>query len=132
MTTLQYVFLGVGVLAVLSGIATLVVRIRTFVSGCAVDGTVVDEKVSTQIDSKARSSRMSTPIFEFVHDGKTYRCQSTLGTTKVMPRGSKVRVRYLPSDPANTAEIDSVLAMWGFPVVALLFGGIMIAASQAK
>lgn len=132
MTTLQYVFLGVGVLAALSGIATLVLRIRTFVSGCAVDGTVIDEKVSTQIDSKGKSSRLSTPVFEFVHDGKTYQCQSTLGTTKVMPRGSKVRVRYLPSDPANTAEIDSVLAMWGFPVVALVFGGIMIFASQAK
>lgn len=132
MTTLQYVFLGVGVLAVLSGIATLVMRIRTLVSGCVVDGTVVDEKVSTQMDSRGKTSRLSTPVFEFVHDGKTYRCQSSLGTTKVTPRGSRIRVRYLPSDPANTAEVDSLLAMWGFPVVALVFGGIMIAASQAK
>ncbi len=132
MTTLQYVFFGVGALAVLSGIAVLVLRIRTLVSGRAVDGVVVDEKVSTQVDSRGRSTRMSTPVFEFVHDGKTYQCQSSLGTTKVMPRGSRVRVRYLASDPQNTAEVDSLLAQWGFPVVAIAFGAVMIFASVAK
>lgn len=130
MTTLQYVFLAVGALASISGLAMLVMRTRTLVSGRVGEGVVVDEKVSTQVDSRGKATRLSTPVFEFVHEGKTYRCQSSLGTTSAKPRGSKVRVRYLPDDPAGSAEIDSVLAMWGFPVVALAFGAFMVWAAM--
>jgi hypothetical protein len=37
-----------------------------------------------------------------------------------------VRVRFLPSDPQSSAEVDSIAAMWGFPMAALLFAFMFI------
>ena len=44
MGTMHYVFLAVGALALLAGLAMLVQRVRTIVSGCKVDATVVDDR----------------------------------------------------------------------------------------
>jgi hypothetical protein len=41
--------------------------------------------------------------------------------------GAKVRVRYLPSDPQSSGEIDSPASMWGFPAMALFVGAVFIA-----
>jgi hypothetical protein len=127
MSTLQYVFLGVGGLALLAGLAMLVQRVRTIVSGRKVDAKVVDEKVSISRNKNGKEIRVCTPVFEFVHEGKTYRCQSTLGSSGTgHPRGSTVKVRYLPNDPQSTAEIDTFFAFFGFPLVAFVFGAALI------
>ena len=42
-----------------------------------------------------------------------------------MPHGSKVRVVYLPDDPEGTAEIGTGVRMWGFPVMAIVVGGLI-------
>jgi hypothetical protein len=127
MTAMHYAFLAAGALSVLAGFAMLVQRIRTVVSGCKVDATVVDEKVEVSHNKNGKEIRVFTPIFEFVHEGRKYRCQSTLGSSgKSHPRGSTVKVRYLPGDPQTSAEIDTFLAFFGFPLVAFVFGAAMI------
>lgn len=126
MSTLQYVMTGIGALALLAGVLMLVTRIRTMVSGRKVEATVVDEKVEISRDRQGREVRVSHPIFEFTHDGRKYRAQSTLGTQHVPKRGSRIVIRYLPSDPENTAERDTFLAFWGFPLAALLFGAALV------
>jgi hypothetical protein len=117
--------LGVGALAALGGLAVLIQRIRTRVSGLVADGVVVDHRQATN-----QAGRHHTIVYhsicEFEHDGKTYRCQSSLGLPNATPIGTKVRVRYLASDPQSTAEVDSALAMWGFPVAMLGFGVLLV------
>ena len=51
---------------------------------------------------------MYAPIVEFTHDGKKVKFTSSLGLREQIPTGSSVPVRYLPSDPETSAEIDSV------------------------
>ena len=127
MTGFQYAMLGIGALAALSGTLGLVMRIRAVVSGRVVPGVVVDEKLETGSFSRGELIKLSHAIYEFEHDGRTYRCVSSFGKKGTTPKGTAVRVRYLPSDPQSTAEIDSPLAIWGFPVAALAFGAIAIA-----
>jgi hypothetical protein len=117
----QYLMLGIGALAALGGLASLIQRIRTVVSGRIADGVVVDHKQTTN-NAGRRSTVVYHSIYEFKDGGKTYRCQSSLALPQMTPTGTKVRVRYLPSDPQSTAEVDSFLAMWGFPVAMLGFG----------
>jgi hypothetical protein len=124
----QYAMLGVGSLAALCGVLMLVMRLRTLVSGRVADGVVVGEKLETHSgDEHSGLSKVSAAVYEFRHEGKTYRCTSSLATSRKMARGTRVRVRYLPSDPQSSAEIDSVGAMWGFPAIALVFGVVAIA-----
>jgi len=103
MSALQYVMAGVGALALLAGILILAKRLRTMVSGCKADAIVVDEKVEISRGKNGKEIRLSQPIFEFQHEGKTYRCQSTIGSTSGPRRGAKIKVRYLPQDPARSA-----------------------------
>ena len=127
MSGFQYFMLGVGGLAALCGLLILVMRIRTIVSGRVVQGVVVGEKVETVQGTRNRTRSLSHAIFEFVHEGKTYRCQSSFGAPTGTPAGAAVRVRYLPADPQSSAEIDSPMAMWFFPFGALAFGALFIA-----
>ena len=126
MSGLQYVMAGVGALALLAGLLILVMRIRTIVSGCKVDAKVVDEKVEVSRSKSGKEVRLSHPVFEFQHDGKTYRCQSTLGTSGGPKVGSTIKVRYLPSDPQSSAEVDTFLAFFGFPLLALAVGAAFV------
>ena len=127
MSGLQWLMAGVGALALLCGLLMFIMRIRTLVSGCKVDARVVDEKVEISRSKSGKEVRVSTPVFEFTHDGKTYRCQSTVGSSgKSYPRGSTVKVRYLPSDPQSSAEIDTFMAFFGFPLIALVVGAAFI------
>lgn len=121
MSGFQYLMLGIGALAALGGLAALIQRIRTRVSGRVADAVVVDHKQTTNHAGR-RATTVYHSIFEFKDEGRTYRCQSSLALPNAAAIGSKVRVRYLPSDPQATAEVDSVLAMWGFPVAMLAFG----------
>ena len=124
----DYLLIGVGSLAALCGILIGIQRIRTISQGTSAEGVVVDSKIGS---AEGRRKYITIPIYhaivEFRHEGKTYRCESSFGKKERIPNGTKLRVRYLPSDPKNTAEIDSILAMWGFPVVALLTGALFIA-----
>lgn len=128
MTGFQYAMLGIGALALLCGVLVLALRVRTILQGRVVDAVVVGDKVehvhSQQDDTMTPVSR---PVFEFRHDGKTMRGQSSLAQRDSLRKGAKVRVRYLPSDPEGTAEIDSAGAMWGFPAVALFVGAVLVA-----
>ncbi|MFO1303123.1 MAG: DUF3592 domain-containing protein [Burkholderiales bacterium] len=126
MTTLQYVMTGIGALALLAGLLLLVTRIRTLVSGCRTDAVVVDEKIEISRSKSGKEIRLSRPVFEFTHEGKTYRCQSSLAAQDSPKRGSRMPVRYLPSDPASTAERDAFLPFWGFPLVSLVFGAALV------
>ena len=126
MSTLQYVMAGVGVLALVAGILILAGRIRIMVSGCKADAIIVDEKVEISRSKNGKEIRLSQPIFEFQHEGKTYRCQSTIGSTSGPGRGAKIRVRYLPQDPARSAEVDTFLAFFGFPLIAIAVGGALV------
>ncbi len=126
MSALQYVMAGVGALALLAGILILAKRLRTMVSGCKADAIVVDEKVEISRGKNGKEIRLSQPIFEFQHEGKTYRCQSTIGSTSGPGRGAKIKVRYLPQDPARSAEVDTFLAFFGFPLVAIGVGAALV------
>lgn len=127
MTGFQWAMLGVGALAMLSGVLALIMRLRTVFQGAAVEGLVVDEKKSLHSIDRGRERYVSHAVYEFQHDGKTYRCQSSFGQKNGIAKGTRVRVRYLPSDPQGTAEIDSIPAMWGFPVMGLVIGAIFLA-----
>jgi hypothetical protein len=127
MSALQYVMAGVGALALLMGLAMLVKRIRTIASGCKVEATVVDEKVEISRSKSGKVIRVSTQVFEFAHEGKKYRCQSSVVSSgNGYPPGLKIEVRYLPQDPKATAEVDSFMAFFGFPVIALVVGAAFI------
>jgi hypothetical protein len=127
MTGFQYAMLGAGGLALLLGVVIMAVRVRMMVGGKVVDAVVVDEKIETVHSSHDNTmARLSRPVFEFRHDGKTYRSQSSLAQKKRFAKGTKVRVRYMPSDPQGTAEIDSLLVMWGFPLVLFVVAGTLI------
>lgn len=123
----HYFMIGVGSLAALCGILIGIQRIRTIVSGTSADGIVVGEKTSSGTRSHGKTVTLYHAVVEFKHEGKTYRCESSFGQKTRIPDGTKLRVRYLPTDPKNTAEVDSFAAMWGFPLIALAVGAIFIA-----
>src|SRR4030095_16547725 len=111
MSGFQYFMLGVGGLAALCGLLILVMRIRTIVSGRVVQGVVVSEKIETHQGPRNQMRSVSYAIFEFQHEGKTYRCQSSFGAPSGTPAGATVRVRYLPSDPPSSARTRSAMAL---------------------
>lgn len=129
MSTFQYVAVGAGALSLLTGVLLMITRVRTLLQGAAVDGVVVAHKTSTMTSGREwRTTKLAQPVVEFRHDGKTYRFDSSLGQATAPAVGASLRVRFLPSDPQGTAEVDTPLAMWGFPIVALAFGGLLLAA----
>ncbi|MCC6193602.1 MAG: DUF3592 domain-containing protein, partial [Burkholderiales bacterium] len=123
----QYTLLGVGALAALAGVLILIQRVRTIFQGRVAEGVVVGAKKSVHSIDRGKTHYVSHAVYEFTHDGKTFRCESSFGDKAGIREGTRVRVRYLPSDPQGTAEIDSIPAMWGFPVVGLVVGAIFIA-----
>jgi len=127
MSGFHYFMLGIGGLAILCGILIAIQRVRTMVSGASVEGTVVGEKTGSSVRSHGKAIPMSHAIVEFKHEGKTYRCESSFGQKTRIPDGTKLKVRYLQSDPKNTAEVASFPAMWGFPLIALFVGAVFIA-----
>ena len=123
----HYFMIGVGSLAALIGILIGIQRVRTIVSGNSAEGVVVGEKMGSSFRSHGKAVPMSHAVVEFKHEGKTYRCESSFGQKTRIPDGTKLRVRYLPSDPKNTAEVGSIAGMWGLPAIALFVGAIFIA-----
>lgn len=129
MSTFQYIIVGAGALSLLTGVMLAITRVRTLLQGLAVDGVVIAQKTSTMMSGReGRTTTLARPVVEFRHDGKNYRFDSSLGQKTAPTAGARVRVRFLPADPQGTAEVDTPLAMWGFPVVALAFGGLLLAA----
>ena len=126
MTAFHYFMFGVGGLALLCGLLIGSMRVRTILWGRIVQGVIVGEKVETHMATTNRMRSVSHAVFEFDHDGKTYRCQSTFGAPRGMQAGDVVRVRYLPSDPQSSGELDTIMAMWFFPVAATAFGVLFI------
>ncbi len=116
----------VGALAFLGGLRLLVVRVRTRVAGAVAEGRVVGQKESTVTAGDRASTRGSSkvyaPIVEFTAAGASHRFTSTVSGAAQWTKGTKVEVRYLPDDPAGTAEIGSAGRMFAFPVVAILLG----------
>ena len=128
MTGLQMVVLGVGCLALLGGALIAFMRFRTIVGGAKAEGTIVDAAASSGgVDKHGRAVTMVAPVVEFRHAGKTYRFTSSMGLRDAEVRRVNVPVRFLPDDPQSSAEIDTPMRMWGFPVMALLVGGIFVA-----
>ena len=127
MTGMQMFILGVGCLALLLGALIAVMRFRTIFTGRRVEGTIVDAAQSSGgVDKHGRSVTMVSPVVEFRHEGKTYRFTSSMGIRDAEIARAKVNVRYLPGDPQSSAEIDTPMRLWGFPVMALIFGGIFV------
>ena len=127
MTGLQITILGVGCLALLLGALIAVMRMRSIVSGMRAEGTIVDAAQSSGgVDKHGRTVTFVAPVVEFRHDGKTYRFTSSMGLRDVEIARAKVAVRFLPSDPQSSAEIDTPMRMWGFPVMALLVGSVFV------
>jgi hypothetical protein len=128
MTGLQMVILGIGCLALLAGALIALMRFRTIVGGAKAEGRIVDvTRSSGGVDDRGRAIAYVAPVVEFRHGGKTYRFTSSMGIRDAEVRRENVTVRFLPSDPQSSAEIDTPVRMWGFPVMALLFGGIFVA-----
>ncbi|MET0919545.1 MAG: DUF3592 domain-containing protein [Burkholderiales bacterium] len=127
MSGFQYFKLGVGGLAALCGVLIFVMRVRTIVSGRVTQGVIVGEKVETHAGTRNEMRSVSHAIFEFEHEGKIYRCQSSFGAPRGTEAGTAVRVRYLPSDPQSSGEIDSPMAIWFFPIGTMAFGAVFIA-----
>lgn len=122
------VFLGFGVLGLVVGVLSAILRLRLALSGATAEGTVVGQKESTSPPTSGSSGRPWTklyaPIVEFAHDGKRYRFTSSLATDTKLAQGSKVRVRYLPASPDGSAEIAGGARMWGYPVMMLAAGAL--------
>jgi hypothetical protein len=88
---------------------------------------IVGQKVETHMPTTSKMRSVSHAEFEFEHDGRTYRSRSSFGAPGGLLPGAAVRVRYLPSDPETSGELDTIMAMWFFPVAALAFGTLFIA-----
>jgi len=123
-------FFGFGVLGLVVGAASLIMRVRTMFAGRAAAGTVVGHSESTSPPMSGNSgrpwSKTFAPIVEFSHDGRTHRFTSSLATPTKLPKGSKVVVRYMPEAPESTAEIGSGARMWGYPVMMLAAGALFM------
>ena len=128
MTGLQMTILGIGGLALLLGALIAVMRLRSIFSGLRVEGTIVDAAQSSGgVDKHGRAVTMVAPVVEFRHGGKTYRFTSSMGIRDAEIARAKVPVRFLPGDPQSSAEIDTPMRMWGFPLMALVVGGVFVA-----
>ena len=127
MSAFQYFMFGVGGLALLCGLLIFNMRVRTILWGRLTQGVIVGEKVETHMATTNRMRSVSHALFEFEHEGKTYRCRSSFGAPRGLQPGAAVRVRYLPSDPMSSGELDTLMAMWFFPVGAMAFGALFIA-----
>jgi len=91
MSGFQYFMLGVGGLAALCGVLIFVMRVRTIVSGRVTQGVIVGEKVETHAGTRNEMRSVSHAIFEFEHEGKIYRCQSSFGAPRGTEAGTAVR-----------------------------------------
>lgn len=119
--------LCVGLLAILMGVLIAIMRVRTVFFGASADGVVVSQSESSGGRTRGKIVTLYAPIVEFQHGGKKFKFTSSMGQRESIANGTKVRVRYLPSDPASTAEIGSSMRMWGFPIAALFVGSIFVA-----
>ncbi|MFO1315581.1 MAG: DUF3592 domain-containing protein [Burkholderiales bacterium] len=126
MRGIQIFMLCVGGLAALVGILVAILRVRTLASGRRTMGTVVGIASSSTNDMHSRVKAVHAPEVEFRHEGRKVRFRSSLSTPKTFAVGASVPVRYLPSDPETSAEIDSVARMWGFPAGALVFAALFL------
>ena len=128
MTGMQMLIVGIGCLALLAGVLIAVMRLRSVVSGATAEGTIVDAAQSSGgVDDRGRQVTYVAHLVEFRHGGTTYRFTSSLGVRDAAIARTKVRVRFLPGDPQSSAEIDTPMRMWGFPVPAVLSGAIFVA-----
>lgn len=130
---MQTTLLVVGILALLTGVLLLVQRVRTMASGARAEGRIVGHSESTVTSDRTGGTQFSkvyAPIVQFEHAGKKVRFTSTLGTADKAVEGSPVPVRYMPADPAGTAEIATPTRMWGFPAVALVAGVVLLLLSR--
>ncbi len=131
---MQTVLLVVGVLALAMGVLTAVLRLRTIYFGAGAEGAVVGQSQSTSTSSSGESTRFTTlyaPIVEFTHAGKKHKFTSSLAQREKLAEGTRVPVRFLPDDPAMTAEIATPGRMWGLPIAALAVGAVFVVLSQA-
>jgi Protein of unknown function (DUF3592) len=119
--------LCVGLLAMFMGVLIAIMRVRTVFFGASADGVVVSQSESSGGRTHGKIVTLYAPIVEFQHAGKKIKFTSSMGQRESIANGTKVRVRYLPSDPASTAEIGSSMRMWGFPIAALFVGSIFVA-----
>ena len=126
MSGVQILLLVVGGLALVLGALIAVMRVRTIYFGAKADGTIVGVSESSGGINKGRAITMYAPIVEYSAGGKKYKFTSSMATREPIAKGEKVVVRYLPSDPESSAEIGTGMRMWGFPIVALLVGGIFV------
>ncbi|MFO1310963.1 MAG: DUF3592 domain-containing protein [Burkholderiales bacterium] len=123
MTGLHWTFVGMGVFFALLGLGQLVKRVRTLVGGRVTAGVVVGKKEGSHSLGSDHKVHVSWhPVFEFEHEGRKYRSADAVGVAKPPAVGTRVRVRYLPSDPEGTAVVDAFLAIWMFPIGALVLG----------
>ena len=128
MTGMQWVILGIGCLALLLGALIAFMRMRTILGGAKAEGTIIDMSQSSGgVDHRGKAVTFVAPVVEFRHAGKAYRFTSSMGIRDAEVKRAKVTVRYLPDDPQSSAEIDTPMRMWGFPVMALLVGAIFVA-----
>jgi hypothetical protein len=127
MSGMQIFLLSVGGLALVLGALIAVMRVRTIYSGARAQGTVVGTaQTSGGLDKHNRKITFNAPIVEFTHAGRKVKFTSSMGVPEGSVEGTKVNVRYLPGDPESSAEIDTPMRMWGFPVMALVVGGIFV------
>ncbi len=131
MNVAMWIFLGFGVLATLGGVLTLAMRLRARFFGAVAEGKVVDQKVSTSHnDARGHGSdKLYAPVVEFRAGDKTCRFTSMVSGSDPWKTGTRVEVRYLPSNPESTAEIGSAGRMFGAPLGMLLVGLLLIGAT---
>jgi len=122
----QILLLSVGGLALLMGALIAVMRFRTIYFGAKADGTIVGVSETSGGMHRNRPVTMYAPIVEYSAGGKKYKFTSSMATREPIAKGEKVVVRYLPADPASSAEIGTGMRMWGFPIAALFVGGIFV------
>jgi hypothetical protein len=126
MSGVQILLLSVGGLALLCGVLIAIMRFRTIYFGAQAEGTIVGVSESSGGIRRGQVVTMYAPIVEYSAGGKKHKFTSSMATREPISKGEKVIVRYLPSDPASSAEIGTGMRMWGFPIAALLVGGIFV------
>jgi hypothetical protein len=111
------IFGGMGLTALIGGLAWGAKRIFLYKNGVAATGVVVETYQSSSTDSDGHSSVSYYPVVEFrTSDGRTCRFKGSTGSSSPdFEDGAVVKLRYNPSDP-NEAQLTNFSQFWLGPV----------------
>ncbi len=122
MRSVEVVFIGLGVVVIVGGIAIAAQSMWFQLRSVSTAGTVVD----THISHDAEGTPTYQPVITFTtRTGEQVRFTDRMGSSRARPTGQRLQVRYRINRP-TAARLDTNLRAWFTPCFLVLLGAVFV------